>query len=205
LSGSASLLDSVSAVTYSSALQLTEESRAAERMGNMEEAEGRAKAADLALRQSVSSSVTKLRVDERLLAASLATSALTKLGYEVQSASGDRSVGLWATRDHHVMAILVQDGGAMEIDNAGVAGGGCTAPMGDLQRTLAEMGADTQAVRRITHGDDHGGHLIARACQVNVHSPAEGLVDQFEVGVRSFEAPTVTRAARLSQTLGESS
>jgi hypothetical protein len=77
--------------------------------------------------------------------------------------------------------------------------------MGDLQRTLAEMGADTQAVRRITHGDDHGGHLIARACQVNVHSPAEGLVDQFEVGVRSFEAPTVTRAARLSQTLGESS
>lgn len=158
----------------------------ASRHGNLVEANRHAIDSERALRAAVDSTTRVLQHDERQLATLMSVRALTELGYSVKRADGRRSVGLWAERDHHVIAILVQDGGAMEIDNAGVSGGGCAAPMQELQEALARLGAQAEVVRRVDHGDDRGGHLIQRACRADVENPEQGLVSQFEVG---FAAP----------------
>lgn len=79
----------------------------------------------------------------------------------------------------------------MEIDNAGLAGGDCVAPMHELQQAMVELGADGDIVRRVDHGDERGGHLIQRACKVNGRQPAVGIVRQHEVGIPQ---PEVTSA-----------
>lgn len=178
---------------------LSQQAFAARASGNQLEASRLAASADQALVSVVGQTVDTLRTDELVLGATLANQALAQLGYSVTIATGDRSTGLWAEREHHVVAVLVQEGGVMEIDNAGLAGGDCVAPMHELQQALVELGADGDIVRRVDHGDDRGGHLIQRACKVDARQPAAGIVRQHEVGILQSEETGTELAERRPQ------
>ncbi|MFN8632042.1 MAG: hypothetical protein U0838_17500 [Chloroflexota bacterium] len=132
-----------------------------------------------------------LRRDERAAVQTAASTALQKMGFDVSSAVGQRSSGLWAELGYAVVAVLVQDGGAMEIDNAGVVGGSCTRTMKAFEALLREEGVETSVRRRVDHGDPGGGSMIRRAGQIGARRPAAGLVAQFEQGVPKTPRETI--------------
>ncbi len=197
IQGAERALDRVSGNQLRTARELSRSAGASSRAGRTEDAARQAASADRALVAAVSDTVNALRVDERTLTTMVATKALTELGYRVRSVQGQRSTGLWAERGHHVVGMLVQDGGSMEIDNAGVAGAGCAAPMQELQQAMAARGVEVDIVRRNDHGDDQGGHLIQRACRLDAEHPELGVVLQFEQG-----AAALSEADRSTQSVG---
>ena len=183
--------------------RLTLQSRQALAGGDAQHARQLARQAHTALHTAVSATVTELRHDERTAVATATSNALRGLGYHVAEALGQRCTGLWAARGHGILAVLVQDGGAMEIDNAGIGGGSCVTAMHALQDALRDQGLAVHVQRRVDHGDHGGGSLIRRAAQTMADRPEVGLVEQHERGVittmRDPTAVTTTGAARADR------
>lgn len=185
------------------AKNLTLETKQALTMGDAHQASGLARQAQAALHAAVSATVAGLRHDERTAGAIATTRALRGLGYHVSEAVGQRSTGLWAARGHEIIAVLVHDGGAMEIDNAGIGGGSCQTTMHALRDALAREGLDVHIQRRVDHGDEGGGSLIRRAGQTTATRPEAGLVEQHERGITTAAqdlTATANAASRLRAT-----
>lgn len=144
------------------------------------QADALARDAHRSLEAALTQTTAALRADERTITAGVAERALGELGYRVRRADAAHAAGLWAERDHHVIAALVTDGGVIEIDNAGVTGGGCQPPMRELQQAMARHGAQTEIARRLDHGDDRGGQLIERSVRANPAHPERGLIAQLD-------------------------
>ena len=140
LEGARQLLSSGAADHLAAAERWTVESQQAALTGNSQGAGLLASQASNALLKAATATVETLRQDERTAVAGATKRALAGMGYSVSEARGARSTGLWAERGHEIVAVLVQDGGAMEIDNAGLAGGACTASMKLLQHALHDEG-----------------------------------------------------------------
>ena len=176
LAGADGALRQTGTGAYREASHQRDAALAAARAGDPLQADAHARDAHRSLGAALTQTTAALRADERQIAAAVAERALGELGYRVRRADGAHGAGLWAERDHHVIAALVTDGGAMEIDNAGVTDGGCQAPMLELQQAMARHGAQTEIARRLDHGDDRGGQLIRRAVRANPAHPERGLV-----------------------------
>ena len=143
-----------------------------------EEAAGRA---SHALSEALWSTGALLSVEERTLTVEAAERSLATMGFSFEVAWGERSTGVWAVRDNQAIAILVQDGGAMETDVAGCAGDTCLPLMEELRQQMAIEGAVLEVTARRPHGDDRGGSLIAQASlRAADGALAAGIVDQFE-------------------------
>lgn len=185
------------------AQRLTFESQQASLAGDARRAGRLARQAHAALQAAVSTTVGGLQRDERIAGAMTTAKALRGLGYNVSEAVGQRCTGLWAARGHEIVAVLVHDGGAMEIDNAGIGGGSCQTATHALQDALAEHGLDVHIQRRVDHGDEGGGSLIRRAGQTGAARPEAGLVEQHERGVTTTASDltaTTTAATALRAT-----
>jgi hypothetical protein len=129
------------------------------------------------LTAALDTTVDLLRSDERRITAAALQTALTKLGYTVQPSSvGECVTGIAAYRDDHVIAAAVADGGAVEIDTAGLSGGSCAEPLSALDDALRDLGVELRIERRIDHGDSNGGTLIRRAAATGAADLAAGLV-----------------------------
>lgn len=170
---------------------LTLESKQAASIGDNARASALAMQAHETLQSTVARTARRLQRDEQAAAVDALTRALRRRGYNVSIACGKRSTGLWAARGHEILAALVQPGGAMEIDNAGLSGDACATTMHTLEADLREEGCIVSIQRRIDHGDPGGGSLIRRAGQTGAARPEVGLVLQHEGG-------TPTAGARVS-------
>ena len=177
--------------------RITLQSRQAFSTGDAKRASLLARQAHEALQAAVTTTVTRLRRDERAAVATATSNVLRGLGYHVSEALGRRCTGLWAARGHEIVAVLVQDGGAMEIDNAGIGGGSCATSMHALQEALRDQGIAVHVERRVDHGDQGGGSLVRRAAQTMADRPEAGLVEQYERGVA---IPTADLTATTSAT-----
>lgn len=163
------------------------EAREAQRRGDRAEAARLASSGERSLKRAITATQQRLELDERNVVATVAAGALRGLGFAVTSASGTHSTGLWAIRGHEVVAMLVQDGGATEMDTAGCAANACEPTTSAVVERMRRGGVGLQLARLERHGDSDGGQLIQRA--VHCGGGAEGVVTQHEVGVA---APTST-------------
>lgn len=205
LEGARQLLSSGAADHLAAAERWTVESQQAALTGNPQRAGLLASQASNALLKATTATVETLRQDERTAVAGATKRALAGMGYSVSEARGARSTGLWAERGHESVAVLVQDGGAMETDNAGLAGGACTASMKSLQHALHDEGVVASVQRRVDHGDPGGGSLIRRAGQTGATRPEAGLVAQHETGLAvngTDVRPSIGTGARIPHRTG---
>jgi len=102
-----------------------------------------------------------LRAMERELATTACEDSLQTMGYDVAVASADHRDAIWAERGDQVMALLVADGGAIEIDVAGCADLTCRDEVGRLTTELRRHGLEASGYQSRWHGDPDGGALIA--------------------------------------------
>lgn len=197
MEGGLQVVGQVAAGALGEALELRQLALKNKNAGQLKSSQEQMATADQHLVKAIDTAVSAFRVDERQLTARLTAKALTKCGFHIRTARGVRSNAVWAERGHQIVAALVQDGGALELDTAGVSGGGCNAVMEELRMTLDELGVDADIRRRVSHGDDRGGQLIQRACLVDSQNPELGLIKQFEEGLPSKQsAPTVMVSRR---------
>lgn len=157
------------------------------------------------LRSAIAATATRLAVDEREVVTEAAARSLDRMGYELVSAArGDRSQALWAVRGDRSIAILVQDGGAVETDVVGCPGDTCEPVMDAFRAAMAEEGVVLELGARSPHGDSDGGSLVTRARATDADTLAAGLVQQFERPASRRSAPTQT-SARARLRTGEAS
>ena len=161
--------------------QALSEALKAGQLGDTPNALRLATAGEKDLRRGVKATHRKLVVDDRSLVSTVAAGALGRLGFTVRKASGTRSTGLWAIRGHEVVAVLVHDGGATEMDIAGHSGNGCDAVTAAIGREMALDGVTLKLARVDRHGDSRGGTLIQRAAKCGGGAP--GVVAQQEIGL----------------------
>jgi hypothetical protein len=115
------------------------------------------------LREGLATAARKLAAEERTALADLVAEELSGLGYRVERAQADGRSGLWAAQEDRVMAVLVIDGGAVEIDVAGCEGSACRPEVLRLLRALQRRGLEVGPLRSQLHADRAGGNLIRRA------------------------------------------
>lgn len=145
-----------------------------------------ANVAGAAFVRAVDATIGRIRIDERVVVSEAFRQTLTSEHYTIEEASGTRSQGLVARRGHEVLAVLVHDGGAVDLDVAGLADGRCADTIDAVHDGLARQGIDLTTVRLIDHGDPSGGVLLTRAGAAATEyrtSLADGLVHQHEHGV----------------------
>lgn len=165
--------------------------------GDQEGAAKLAVAADGALARALAATASRLAVDERLMTTTALCNALGSLGYRFDLSAGPDATALWAVRENQVLAALVHDGGTIELDNAGIAPGGCEQTVAELAAALRHEGADLKLIRKVHHGDDRGGSLINRAAMFHVSGRrhAESLLAQLHASQPS-DAPLAPKRAR---------
>jgi hypothetical protein len=140
-----------------------------------------AREASRMLGQALRSTAVELAGEERTLTVEASQRSLAALGWTAEVHPGDRATGVWAVRGDEAVAILVQDGGAIETDVVGCAGDTCAPVMEAFRRQMEAEGVLLSEVARRPHGDSEGGQLIARARRVQGDSSmAAGIVAQFE-------------------------
>jgi hypothetical protein len=173
----------------------------AEQAGDSKRATRLAAVGERCLKSALGATRDRLAVDDRSLVSTVASGALRSLGFTLKQASGTRTTGLWAIRGHEVVAVVIHDGGATEIDTAGLAGDACQPLTAAIRREMADRGVTLHLARIERHGDARGGTLIQRAARCG--GQAEGLVGQNEVGVPVQERPTTTALPPQPRAVGK--
>lgn len=168
------------------------------RLGDKVGAARAAGEAQAALRSAIEATAARLAIDERTVTVEGARRSLDRMGFHlVSQASGTRSQALWAVRGDQAVAVLVQDGGAVETDVVGCPGDTCASLMDEFRTAMAKEGVVLDLAARSPHGDERGGSLVARARAAGTDSVAAGLVQQFEQPVRPRSSSVKTDRARL--------
>jgi len=153
---------------------------AALKAGQLPESNRLAARAHGALSKATGSALQQIRHGERLFADHTVTASLTTLGYRVRRIEGASCTGVYAERDHHAIAVRINDGGTMEMDVAGLAGGSCDTPIAQLRDEMSRRGLECGVLHRERHGDDRGGTLIRRAVKAGGGDIAAGIVNDVE-------------------------
>jgi hypothetical protein len=139
---------------------------------------------------------------ERLIVATIAAQASVNLGYTVTRYDGEATTGIEARRGHEVIAMSIEDRGAMEFDHAGLTDNTCLNRQSDLEGEMARLGVDLVVTTRVAHGDYRGGGLIAAAAARQRESLAHGVVGAKETA--SIFAPrTPQRPPDSTRRIGE--
>jgi hypothetical protein len=188
LPGATEILQLAAPAPLSRAQSLLAESRLALANGDPGRAESLARQGDRALRGSVTSAVERLRPEERAIAARSAHGALQDMGCAVSMRKGNRFTTLWAERDERVLAVVVSDGGHIEVDLAGCEGGYCRPLWREFAEAMAARGAAVEVTDVLEHGDSSGGVLVQRAALAapTKGALADGLLIQAEHPDRVF-------------------
>jgi hypothetical protein len=173
-----------------SSTELLARSQEAMRLGQDAAARELALEGDRVLRQGLQAAAATAARDERLLASNVISGALERIGCVTAVSSAGTKTGIWAERDHQMIAVLLDDAGTAHIDIAGCEGGACTPLHHELETELAAAGVRLREVRHHEHGDSRGGSLIQRAAACRAATMADGLV---AAKVSRF-APTATPA-----------
>jgi hypothetical protein len=136
--------------------------------------------------RAVEVTAVRIRVDERVLVSDALRRTLASENYTLDEAKGVRSQAFIGRRGHEVLGVLVHDGGAVDIDVAGLADGACVDTIENIQAGLARHGIELATMQVRDHGDPHGGVLLAPAgAAATEHgtSLVHGVIRQHEVGV----------------------
>jgi hypothetical protein len=120
---------------------------------------------DRALRAALESGARALAAEERTLVTAVMDEALRSIGCRTTVAEGDGASGIWAERGHQLAAVLIEDGGKVELDVAGFEGDGCIPFHEDIERAVAAHGGTFEGVEVVHHGDADGGVLIRSAAR----------------------------------------
>ena len=150
--------------SWSAAEELYTESREALTMSPAR-ASSLAARGDRALRAALASGARLLAAEERTLATTVMDDALRAIGCRTIVAEGDDAAGIWAERGHQLAAVLVRDGGNVELDVAGFEGDGCLPFHEEIERAVGDRGGTFEDVEVVQHGDSGGGVLIRGAAQ----------------------------------------
>jgi hypothetical protein len=149
---------------WSKANRLYEESR--EVLGaSPDRAASLAERGDRALRTALESGARALASEERTLVTSVMNDALRSIGCRTTIADGDGSSGIWAERGHQVVAVLIENGGRVELDVAGFEGSGCVPFHEEIEKAVIARGGTLEDVEVVQHGDAGGGVLIRSAAR----------------------------------------
>lgn len=202
IDGVQSLLSATSGASLNEAQRLTAESATARAIGDSVRADTLAEQANTSLLAAVQTTVPVLQRRERQMTVSAAVNAFSKLGYSVRTADGHASTGVVAERQHHLFAVLVEDGGTMQVDVAGLSGDGCVAPVQRFRQALAEEGLNVAVTSKTSHGDDRGGALIRRAAAAATPDLVEGLVQQYERRAGRRDEIDIVATGQMRQSQG---
>jgi hypothetical protein len=133
--------------------------------GNVAMATLLAREGDEALRGAVQATAEWLAHEERVSAAAVVEEALRSIGCRTLVAEFGGRNGIWAERDHQIMAVLIEDGGQAVFDIAGCDAGECLPLHRELEQALAQHGATLDDQQTFEHGPG-GGTLIQRATAI---------------------------------------
>lgn len=147
---------------WSEAQSLLEESRNAV-ASSRSRAASLAAEGDRALRTALRSGACALAVEERTLATSVMEQALRSIGCRTTVAEGAGASGIWAERGDHLVAVLIEDGGKVELDHAGCGGDHCAPFHQAIEAAVAAHGGTLERSEVVEHGDAAGGMLIRNA------------------------------------------
>lgn len=147
---------------WARAQSLLEESRNA-LASSRSRAESLAARGDRALRTALESGARALGVEERTLATSVMDEALKSIGCRTTVAEGAGTSGIWAERGDHLVAVLIEDGGKVELDHAGCGGDRCAPFHQEIEAAVAAHGGTFENSEIVEHGDPAGGVLIRNA------------------------------------------
>ncbi|MDR2354587.1 MAG: hypothetical protein LBE16_00160 [Clostridiales Family XIII bacterium] len=136
---------------------------------------------------------------ERRIFSNIAGQSLSELGYGVILESDATHSVLEASRGHEKLLILIENGGKITSDHAGISDGGCEARQRQFETEMGKRGvmlARGSEARQTRHNDPRGGALIAEAGRQRAPDLAKGLLlsrkergGSGEVRKSLFEAP----------------
>lgn len=128
-------------------------------------AEALAAEGDRALCTALEHGARALAIEERAAVTAVIQDALQSVGCRTMTALEPGATGIWAERGHELVAVLIEDGGAVKIDLAGFGGSDCLPFHDEIERAVAERGGTFEHVEVAEHADPSGGVLIRSAAR----------------------------------------
>lgn len=135
-----------------------------------------ARAGDIALPTALKTVALDLASMERRAVATASVSALTDLGYSVQTAEGRQTSAVEARRGHEAFLVVVGDQGRIETDHVGLADSSCNDRQRDFVEAMERRGVLFDEDVTVQHHDPRGGSPVDNAARAGGISLAEGAV-----------------------------
>jgi hypothetical protein len=165
-----------------------------------------ARAGDIALPTALHQIAFDLASMERRALATASVSALTDLGYSVQTAEGQQTSAVEARRGHETFLVVVGDQGRIETDHVGLADDSCNDRQRDFVEAMGRRGVMFDENVTVQHHDPRGGSPVANAARAGGTSLAEGAVidgdsrpSAFTTTLYQTKATSSTRVAEGGQ------
>lgn len=128
---------------------------------------------------------------ERTAVMALAADVLIDLGYGFETAAGPTTSALEARRGHEVLLVVVENGGSITTDHAGLADDACQDRQADFVAAMARRGVRLDERAEVRHHDPRGGTPILTAARAGQANLAAGAV---ATSRRKAAAPAQRRA-----------
>jgi hypothetical protein len=147
-----------------------------------------ARAGEITLPAALNAVATDLASMERRAVAAASRSALTHLGYSVQSAEGLNTSAVEARRGHETFLVIVGDQGRIETDHVGLSDDSCNNRQSDFVEAMELRGVLFDEEATVQHHDPRGGSPVTNAARAGGASLAEGAVIDGDARPSSFTA-----------------
>lgn len=141
--------------------------------GDAERARALANAATADLRTAARDLTFEVADAERLAATDATLEALAGRGYELQTADDGLRSAIWADAGDHVMAVVVNPGGLVDLEVAGLDDTSCQPAVRGLLDDIGAGGSRVEGCTTRYHGDPDGVALIPGAARL---ATAEGII-----------------------------
>ena len=162
-----------------------------------------ARAGDIALPTALNAVAFDLAAMERRAVATASASALTDLGYSVQTAEGRQTSAVEARRGHETFLVVVGDQGRIDTDHVGLADGSCNDRQRDFVEAMGRCGVLFDENVAVQHYDPRGGSPVANAARAGGTSLAEGAVIDGDSRPSSFTTTLYETNAASSRRITE--
>jgi hypothetical protein len=135
-----------------------------------------AEAAAPRLARAVTGAAAEFGRVERVVVTEGLAAGLRDLGYSLTRASGAATSAIEASRGHEKVLVVVEDGGMVTTDWAGLRDGRCLDRQAELEAAAGRYGIDLGETKPSLHHDPRGGQTIAAAGRRHAANLAEGAV-----------------------------
>ena len=128
---------------------------------------------DRVLRDALLSARHSVADHERVMTTRVLAQAVGALGFRVRVEEVNGRTGIWAEREHQIIAAAIEPGGRTMVDLAGCESGTCMPLQSELEQELHKRGALIEDVRTTPHDNPRGGVLIQ--CTRGAADPARAI------------------------------